>query len=382
MKDKKTALVLGGGGSRGAYQIGVWQALRELGIRIDMVYGTSVGAINAAMVAQGDLDLTASLWKKMETDLVFDLDRDSKPTAYVKEIVVNKGAGTEPLQKLLAEYIDEQKVRDSGMDLGITAFSTGDLGKHFLRLKDIPEGRLTDFVMASASAFPALQAYEIDGVSYIDGGYADVLPVGMALEDGATDVIAVDLGGYGIVNKENLEKAPNLVYIKSPENLGFQLLFDKDNTLRILRLGYLDCMKAYGVAEGKYMTFAKGAFDKSTMKLADDLGEIFRMDSRIIYTEPVFMERIGEIVREDMQSADKLTKLKSLKSIREMISFVEEEKLKDDIRDTKAEKLFCYACAEDMKKNGQKSIFSTRTATKLIPKIINSAKFLLKYDLI
>ncbi|MBR5739798.1 MAG: hypothetical protein IKX81_00745, partial [Firmicutes bacterium] len=313
---------------------------------------------------------------------VFDLDRDSKPTAYVKEIVVNKGAGTEPLQKLLAEYIDEQKVRDSGMDLGITAFSTGDLGKHFLRLKDIPEGRLTDFVMASASAFPALQAYEIDGVSYIDGGYADVLPVGMALEDGATDVIAVDLGGYGIVNKENLEKAPNLVYIKSPENLGFQLLFDKDNTLRIMRLGYLDCMKAYGVAEGKYMTFAKGAFDKSTMKLADDLGEIFRMDSRIIYTEPVFMERIGEIVREDMQSADKLTKLKSLKSIREMISFVEEEKLKDDIRDAKAEKLFCYACAEDMKKNGQKSIFSTRTATKLIPKIINSAKFLLKYDLI
>ncbi|MBQ6088299.1 MAG: patatin-like phospholipase family protein, partial [Firmicutes bacterium] len=50
MKNKKTALVLGGGGSRGAYQIGVWQALKELGIRIDMVYGTSVGAINAAMV--------------------------------------------------------------------------------------------------------------------------------------------------------------------------------------------------------------------------------------------------------------------------------------------------------------------------------------------
>lgn len=39
----KTGLVLGGGGSRGAYEIGVWQALRELGIGIDVVTGTSVG---------------------------------------------------------------------------------------------------------------------------------------------------------------------------------------------------------------------------------------------------------------------------------------------------------------------------------------------------
>ncbi|MBQ5441313.1 MAG: patatin-like phospholipase family protein, partial [Firmicutes bacterium] len=120
---RKTALVLGGGGSRGAYEIGVWQALKELGIRIDMVYGTSVGAINAAMVAQGDLDLTASLWKELETDTVFDMEPDSKPTDYVKEIVVNQGAGTGPLHELLKKYVDEEKVRASGMDFGITAFS-------------------------------------------------------------------------------------------------------------------------------------------------------------------------------------------------------------------------------------------------------------------
>ena len=51
----KRALVLSGGGSRGAYQCGAWQALRELNIRIDGVYGTSIGAVNAALVAQGDL---------------------------------------------------------------------------------------------------------------------------------------------------------------------------------------------------------------------------------------------------------------------------------------------------------------------------------------
>lgn len=379
---KKTALVLGGGGSRGAYEIGVWQALKALGIRIDAVYGTSVGAINAAMVAQGDLDLTAELWKELETDMVFDMAPDSKPTDYVKEIVVNQGAGTGPLHGLLTKYVDEDKVRNSGIDFGITAVSVPEMEAHYMRLKDIPEGKLVDYVMASASAFPALHSYKIDGKDFIDGGYADVLPADMAIEDGATDVIAVDLSGYGIVKKEPLEKAENLIYIKSGEDLGFQFIFDKENTLRIMKLGYLDCLKAYGVIDGKYLSFAKGAFDKPTMKLADDLGWIFRMDSMLIYTEPVFMERLKEMIENDEASADKLTKLAGLKSIREIIAFAEDEKLRNDIKDTKAEKLLCYAAAEDIKKNGSRSMFATRTAVKLIPRIVNGAKFLVKYELI
>lgn len=379
---KKTALVLGGGGSRGAYEIGVWQALKALGIRIDMVYGASVGAINAVMVAQGDVDLTTDLWKELETDMVFDMAPDSKPVDYFKEIVANQGAGTGPLHGMLVKYVDEKKVRESGMDFGITAVSVPDMTPHFMRLKDIPEGRLVDYVMASASAFPALHSYEIDGKNYVDGGYADVLPVGMALEDGAKSVIAVDLSGYGMINKENLEKAEELIYIKSDENLGFQFIFDRENTLRIMKLGYLDCLKAYGVIDGKYLSFAKGAFDKPTMKMADDLGEIFRMDSLIIYTEPVFIERLKEMIGEDMESADKLTRLAGLKGLKEMIAFAEEEKLGEDIRETKAEKLLCYAAAEDIKKNGAKSVFRSRTAAKLIPKIINAARFINKYDLI
>ena len=264
----------------------------------------------------------------------------------------------------------------------MTPVSFPDMTGHYLRLKDIPEGKLIDYIMASASAFPALQAYEIDGVSYVDGGYADSVPVGMALEDGASHVIAVDLNGFGPIKKENIEKAPDLVYIKSGEDLGFQLLFHKENTLRIMSLGYLDCLKAYGVTDGSYLSFAKGAFDKTTLKMADDLGATFGMDSLIIYTEPVFMERIKEIIENDRESADKLTKLAGLKSLKDMIAFIEEEKLKEDIKDTKAEKLLCYAAAEDMKKNGDKSIFRSRTASKLIPKAVSAAKFLIKYDLI
>lgn len=381
MRRKKTALVLGGGGSRGAYEIGVWQALKELGIRVDMVYGTSVGAINAAMVAQGDVDLTASLWKEMETDMVFDMKPDSKPVDYVKEIVANQGAGTGPLRDLLVKYVDEKKVRESGMDFGITAFSVPDMKGHYLRLKDIPEGKLIDYIMASASAFPALQAYEIDGKTFIDGGYTDAIPVGMANEDGAEAVIAVDLSGFGTVREENLEKAREMVYIKSDENLGFQFLFDRDNTMRIMKLGYLDCLRAYGVIDGRHLAFARGAFDKNTMKMADDLGDIFGLDSCLIYTRPVYMERLAEEVAEDRDSANKLSKLTKLGSLKEMISYAE-DRLKEDIRDTKAEKLLCYAAAEDIKKNGKSSVFLSRTAMRLIPKVVNGARFLVRFELI
>lgn len=72
----KNALVLGGGGSRGAYQIGVWQGLLEMDIPIDIVTGTSVGAINGCMVAQNKFDAALSLWKEIETNKVFDLNVD------------------------------------------------------------------------------------------------------------------------------------------------------------------------------------------------------------------------------------------------------------------------------------------------------------------
>lgn len=61
----KTAVVLAGGGSRGAYQIGVWKALREMGIEYQLVTGTSVGALNGALMVQGDYEKALSVWENL-----------------------------------------------------------------------------------------------------------------------------------------------------------------------------------------------------------------------------------------------------------------------------------------------------------------------------
>ena len=118
------------------------------------------------------------------------------------------------------------------------------------------------------------------------------------------------------------------------------------------------------------------------LKMADNLGEIFSMDSLIIYTRQIYLDRISELINSDIRNANKLNKLINLKTLKEMIAFAEEEKLQEGIRDTKAEKLLCYAAAEDMRKNGDRSTFMTRTAMRMMPKVVNAAKFLIKFELV
>jgi len=106
---KKTALVLSGGGSRGAYQAGVWQALRELGLPIHMVVGTSVGAINGAAIAQDAFYEAQDLWRQLETTQVFDFS----------QAIQHGGANYTSLKTLLSEKLSEDLIRASSMEYGL-----------------------------------------------------------------------------------------------------------------------------------------------------------------------------------------------------------------------------------------------------------------------
>ena len=63
---KPYGLILAGGGAKGAYQTGAWRALRELGISFEAIAGVSIGAINGALIAQGDYDRAVELWSNAE----------------------------------------------------------------------------------------------------------------------------------------------------------------------------------------------------------------------------------------------------------------------------------------------------------------------------
>lgn len=374
---KKTALVLSGGGSRGAYEAGAWQALTELGVQIDIVTGTSVGAINGAMVVQGDLDNTVRLWKEIETHMIFDVPEGTQPREYAREIVFHKGAGTSGLKKLLKKYIDEETLRSAPTDFGVVIVELPTFTPHYVYKEEMKPGQLLDYILASASLYPAIHSCEIDGKEYIDGGYADVMPIQMALDKGADEVIAVYLNAVGIVDRKALQATPNLTLIESKWDLGSTLIFDTDNARRIMRLGYLDAMKAYHVFDGEYYTFARGSFDKATMKMADAAAHIFELDPCLIYTKERFLQTLGQAIEscgEDLDEAMNKYQASELP----LTATVE---LLKEIHNMGNKKMLAFLAARNLSEKGADSIFLTRAAMRLMPECILAGRFLNKYRL-
>lgn len=378
---KKTALVLSGGGSRGAYQIGVWEALSELDVTIDMVFGTSVGSINGAMVVQGDLELSRKLWQQMETDMIFDIETSGLPSedawAYAKEIVLRGGAGTSGLGRLLREYIDEDRVRKAAADYGLVTVEFPSLEGHFLYKSDIPYGRLADYIMASASCFPAAQKYVIGDREFIDGGYRDNLPVEMALDRGATSIIAVDLHAAGIVRHSAVRKAKEVPdgfhMIESPLDLGNFLIFDKLNTGRIMRLGYLDTMREFGVYEGERYTFRKNTFSSHDLMGADSAAYCFRLDPCTVYDDAGITDALKE------RTSQRIPKPSEL-SPREILAAAAD--IAEGIFDGDAHGQLVLHVAEDLKERQENSIYLQPAIFDVLRREIQAANFLITCDLI
>ena len=75
---KPYAIALEGGGAKGSYEVGVWQALEEAGIRYNAVSGTSVGALNGAMMAMRDLPRAIACWEDIRLSQIMALDDETE----------------------------------------------------------------------------------------------------------------------------------------------------------------------------------------------------------------------------------------------------------------------------------------------------------------
>ncbi len=279
----KTALVLAGGGSRGAYEMGVWQALREMDVKINVVTGSSIGAMNAALIAQDAYDIGMEFWLKLKTEEVFDY----------KNAIENRGVRFTGIKDVVAEHLSEEKIRNSDVEMGIVTVKIPDMKPLWLWKQDIPEGEIMDYVFASCSCFPVVMPYEINGSSFIDGGYSDYMPVGMALEKNPDKIIAVDLGGMGIMREEDIKAAgERLTIIKCWWNLGNFAVFDPAHSAEILRLGYLDTFKSMGAFSGQRYTFFRGQFPQKEMVALEQAGEALGLDPKYIYSKEIYMDRI------------------------------------------------------------------------------------------
>lgn len=270
------AVVLSGGGAKGAYEIGVWKALRRLDIKYDIITGTSVGALNGVLMVQDDYYKALKLWYYMDYDKVIDIEIKGKySTKKGKEEIlkkyakgmINGGYELSGLEKVIDDALDEKKFMSSKIDYGLVTTSASSLKPKFVKKNDLKNGELKNYLLASSSCFPAFKPTKIGNNLYIDGGYCDNLPINLAIDLGADEVIAVDLGAIGLV-KPVKNKNAKITYIRPKNNLGSFLAFEKEYSRIAISLGYNDTMKIYGMLDGDNYAFKKGSLKRNFQRIS------------------------------------------------------------------------------------------------------------------
>jgi NTE family protein len=277
--------------------MGAVKALLEEGYEFGGVTGTSIGALNGAIIAQGDFEAGYKLWESMDAPLLFDIEEKQyrklidrrfdgelllKLAERMGEIIENKGIDTEKIRQVVEGIVDEGKLRKSSMDYGLVTVSITDLKPLELYKEDIPEGKMIDYIMASAS-FPGFKLNPIEDKYYIDGAFYDNCPVNLLAGKGYKEIIAVRTYGMGIV--QNLKyKDVKVVNIFPSEDLGMLLDFNSDLIKRNLQMGYYDTMrflkglkgkKYYIVSENEDIVFE--LFSKLPNTIVEELGKLFRI---------------------------------------------------------------------------------------------------------
>lgn len=285
----KRAVALCGGGTKGAYELGVWQALKELDINYQIVTGTSIGSINGAMMACEDYENAKMLWETIEMDKIMEdginltntiegmYNQKEALRPFLKKYVQNKGADVSPFEKFIAELIDEEKVRNSKVDFGLVTVQVSPFKPLELRLEDIPKGMLQDYIMCSSAIFPLFPMHKIGNKTYVDGCYYDNLPIDLALKMGADEVIAVDLH-VTPSHPEYLNK-PFVKYIYPGRSLGTMMNFEKDIINANILSGYQDAMKVFGKMTGFVYTFEKDSLKKYRKQMSCYMSAILRTES-------------------------------------------------------------------------------------------------------
>jgi NTE family protein len=186
-----TAVVLGGGGVLGAVQVGMLRALLDAGVRPDLVVGTSVGAINGAVLAACPAsevaDRLEALWRSPDAAEVFA----AGTVARLRELARTRTAAhsPKPLRRALVAQLGDRRIDDLPVPFQCCAARIEDAAEHWF-----DRGPVVEAVLASAAVPGLLPPVQIDGSHYLDGGLVDSIPLGRAVELGARRVFVLQVG--------------------------------------------------------------------------------------------------------------------------------------------------------------------------------------------
>ena len=284
---KTYAIALEGGGAKGGYEIGVWQALDEAGIKYNAVSGTSVGALNGGLMAMRDLPRAKDAWNNMKLGKVIELDEEQEenlsrafngdiglddvqrliPEAL--EIIKNRGLDVAPLRAWVREVVDAKAIKESDVELYIATVSITDRKALEVKVNDLPEDQICDMLLASAY-HPTFKLEKLGGKFYTDGGFVDTLPLHALVTNGYKDIIAVRIPGIGHNRRFRMPDDVNVTYIATNADLGGVLNFDAEQSRRDMAIGYLDAKRVLYGLYGKHYYIERSMTDREALNMLLD----------------------------------------------------------------------------------------------------------------
>ncbi|MFA5235335.1 MAG: patatin-like phospholipase family protein [Bacilli bacterium] len=265
---RKIGIALGGGGSLGAYEMGVWTALKELDVNPAVVTGTSIGALVGAMMATGQYEKGLLLWRDLSADKImkdglnldwktlrqtFKADR-RRLFSLTSNYIRHRGLDISPLIELVKTNLRPEELKASPIRFGVVAVSLPFFKQCNVELSRVTEDEVHDWLLASSAIWPLFPVRAIKKKYYIDGGYRDTLPIKFAFDLGAEVVIAVNLF-YGVSWHPILNKRDDVINIEPSWPLGLMFNFDQTVIDRNRELGYNDAMKKFNRLHGFRYTF-------------------------------------------------------------------------------------------------------------------------------
>lgn len=324
MKDEKEyGLVLAGGGTRGAYQVGAWKALQELNIKIKGIAGASIGALNGALFLQNDYAMVSKMYETIKINNVMKISGvDGNKNIFDLSNIFNlasnyrkqNGIDNTPLRKMIEKYIDMDKLYNSPIDFGLVTYSVKSRQPLQKFKNEIAKEEMVNYLLAS-SCFPIFKPQIINNEEYYDGGLYDSAPTNMLIDKGYKNIILVDIAGVGLSRKLSTNKGIYLKIIRPSEDLGGTFDFNHTRIVNNIKLGYLDTMRAFNKLQGHIYYFKNEEFQKmlevfnlETIYGLEYAAQIYNMYK---YREYTFEEFINELYKRHRDAERRYNKIKN-----------------------------------------------------------------------
>ena len=334
MKFKKLGIALSGGGGKGAYQIGVWNALRDFSLdtQIAAISGASVGGLNGALMAQGKYDKAESMWLNIEThDMLTLQDSDWIASKLVTlgamgaispqllGLIKTKGLFKQDgLQSMIDQGLDAELLASSSTPLTVALHHAGD---NRVTYQPIREARIANNALLATAALPMIfDEVQIDGATYSDGGFywglphknVDNTPIKPLIEAGCDTIIVVCLSQDDLAITPRMFPGVRIIPIVPSHSLGgltATIDFSNKGAERRMEQGYADAtsllqhLDLFLSNEDQYQSLwqrvAAGAeaekdirsrlrqVDQSHAKTASDIGDFDRIVANDDFSRPL-----------------------------------------------------------------------------------------------